>query len=54
MFGIFKSRKDKLEEKYRKKLEESFKMSKVNRSASDALVAEAEKIREEIELLKLK
>lgn len=44
--GFFtrKTKKEKLQEAYKKKMEESFHMSKTNRAASDALVKEAEDI----------
>ena len=44
--GLFsrKTKKEKLQEAYKKKMEESFHMSKTNRTASDALVKEAEDI----------
>ncbi len=50
MFGLFKkkSKKEKLEAAYRKKLEEAHKMSTINRSDSDALLKEAEDILDEI------
>lgn len=54
MFGLFKkkSEKEKLEEKYKKLLEESFKLSKINRTASDAKAAEANNVLEQIDKLK--
>ena len=36
-----KSKKEKLEKKYREKLEEAYKMSTINRSKSDELTYEA-------------
>ena len=53
MFNLFKKKteKDKLEEEYKKCLEESFKLSKVNRSASDSKVEEANRILKKIEKL---
>ena len=53
MFGIFKkkSEKEKLEEKYKKLLEESFKLSTSNRSLSDQKQVEAQKIMDQIESL---
>lgn len=46
MFNIFKRKteKEKLENKYRIYLKEAFKLSKTNRSASDAKIAEANKV----------
>ena len=44
-----KSKKEKLEKKYREKLEEAYKMSTINRSKSDELTYEAEQILREIE-----
>lgn len=44
-----KSKKDKLEKQYRQKLEESYKMSTINRAKSDQLIYEAEQILKEIE-----
>lgn len=50
MFGLFKRKtvKEKLEAKYEKLLHESFLLSKTNRSASDAKIAEAEEIKKKI------
>ena len=46
MFGLFKrkSEKEKLEELYRKKKEQAFKMSRINRTESDKLEKEANDI----------
>jgi hypothetical protein len=54
MFGLFKKKSpiDKLNEKHQALLAESFKLSKTNRSASDAKIAEAEEVLKEIERLK--
>ena len=51
MFGLFKkkSEKEKLQKKYRKLLEESYKLSHTNRSASDQKAAEAEAVLKQIE-----
>lgn len=51
--GFFtrKSKKDKLNEQYNKKLEQAYKMSTSNRSESDRLTAEANDILEEIKRL---
>lgn len=51
--GLFsrKSPKQKLEEAYRKKLEEAHKASQVNRTKGDQLLAEAEDILKKLEAL---
>jgi hypothetical protein len=51
MFGLFKkkSAKDKLQEKYRKLMEEAYRLSHSNRKASDEKTAEAEAILRRIE-----
>ena len=55
MFGLFnKNPKAKLEKKYKALMEESFNLSKTNRTASDAKRAEAEEILKEIEKMDLK
>ncbi len=46
------SPKEKLQKKYEKMLEESYKLSSVNRAKSDMLRAEAEEVLKEIENLK--
>lgn len=53
MFGLFKKKteKEKLEEKHERLLKEAFQLSKVNRTASDAKMAEAEEIRKQIEAM---
>jgi len=53
MFGLFKkkSQKEKLEETYEKLIKEYYKLSTVNRTASDAKAAEADAILKEIENL---
>ena len=50
MFGIFKKKSslEKLQEKHAKLLQEAFMLSKSNRSASDAKMAEAELLDKEI------
>ena len=50
-FSLFKRKteKEKLVEKHRQLLEESFKLSKVNRRQSDEKVAEAEALMKKIE-----
>ena len=51
MMSLFKrkSKKEKLEKKYRNKLEEAYKMSTINRTKSDELTYEAAQILKEIE-----
>jgi len=49
MFGLFKSKKEKLIDKYNKLLKESYNLSNVSRKESDAKLAEANKILAEIE-----
>ena len=51
MFGLFKSKKEKLIDKYNKLLKESYNLSNVSRKDSDAKLAEANKIHTEIEKL---
>lgn len=53
MFGIFKRKteKEKLEVQYEKLLKESYKLSTINRTASDAKAAEANAILKKIETL---
>jgi hypothetical protein len=46
-----KSQKEKLQIKYEKLLKESFELSKINRSKSDAKLAEADQLSKEIEKL---
>ena len=56
MFGLFKKKSelDKLREQYKKLQEESFRLSKTNRSESDKKLAEAEDVYKKIEALKQK
>ncbi len=53
MFGIFKKKTeiDLLREKYRKLLDEAFKLSHSDRKASDLKTAEAEELMKKIEQL---
>tara|TARA_B110000037_G_C16898191_1_gene415046 strand:+ start:393 stop:557 length:165 start_codon:yes stop_codon:yes gene_type:complete len=53
MFGIFKKKSplEKLQEKYQKTVEEAFKLSKIDRKASDAKQAEAEDLLQQIDKL---
>ena len=54
MFGLFKkkSEKEKLQETYKKLMEEDYKASHSNRTQADKLMAEAEEIAKKIDLLK--
>ena len=54
MFGLFKkkSEKDKLEELYRKKKEQAFRLSRTNRKEGDRLEKEANDILSKIDKLK--
>ena len=54
MFGLFKkkSEKDKLEELYRKKKEQAFRMSRTNGKEGDRLEMEANEILNKIDKLK--
>ena len=56
MFGLFKkkSEREKLELKYKRLMVESYELSKYDRKASDAKVAEAEKISQMIDELDAK
>jgi len=53
MFGIFKKKSEKevLNSKYKKLLEEAYKLSTSNRKESDSKYAEADKILKQIESL---
>ena len=53
MFGLFKkkSRLDKLQDEYRKLLEDAFKLSQSNRQESDKKQVEAQALLEQIEVL---
>ena len=53
--GFFrrKSKKEKLIEQYKKKLEQAYKMSTSNRTESDRLTKEANEILEEIKRLEI-
>ena len=54
MFGFFKkkSEADKLQEKYKKVMEEGYKLQSINRSDSDQKYLEADAILKEIDQLK--
>lgn len=49
MFGIFKSKKEKLYDKYVKLLKESHDLSTIDRAKSDLKAAEAEEIAKELD-----
>ena len=49
MFGLFQSKKEKLLKKYNKLLKESYELSNVSRKDSDAKLAEANEILQQIE-----
>lgn len=53
MFGVFKKKSalEKLQIEHKKVLEQAFKLSKTDRSASDALYAKANDIEKEIDQL---
>ena len=53
MFGLFKKKteREKLLETYKKKKEEAFNLSKINRKESDKLEQEAYEISKKIDLL---
>ena len=53
MFGLFKKKTplEKLQEKYNKLTEEAFKLSKIDRKASDAKQAEAEEVLKQMDAL---
>jgi hypothetical protein len=50
MFGM-KSKKEKLEARYKKLLDEAYQLSHSNRKASDDKTAEAEEIRKQLDKL---
>ena len=56
MFGLFKKKSevDKLQEKYKKVMEEAYKLQSINRTDSDTKYKEADDILNEIEALKKK
>jgi len=53
VFFSRKSKKEKLNEQYKKKLEQAYKMSTSNRTESDRLTKEANEILEEIKRLEI-
>jgi uncharacterized protein Yka (UPF0111/DUF47 family) len=56
MFGIFKKKSaiDKLQEKYKKVMEEAYKLQSINRTDSDSKYKEADDILKEITVLEEK
>ena len=54
MFGIFKKKSevDKLQEQYKKVMEEGYKLQSINRTDSDTKYKEADDILKKIEALK--
>ena len=56
MFGIFKKKSpvEKLQEKYKKVMEEGYKLQSTNRTDSDSKYKEADDILKEIEVLQEK
>ena len=54
MFGIFKkkSEADKLQDKYKKVMEEAYKLQSINRTDSDSKYKEADDILKKIDALK--
>lgn len=54
MFGIFKkkSRKEKLQEQYKKLMAEAHRLSATNRKRGDDKIAEAEQVMQEIDRIK--
>jgi hypothetical protein len=53
MFGLFKKKSEveKLQEKYKKVMEEAFKLQSINRSDSDSKYLEADNLLKKIEKL---
>lgn len=49
MLGLFGNPKKKLEKKYQRLLDESFRLSHTDRKASDLKAAEAEEIRQQLD-----
>lgn len=54
MFGLFKKKteEEKLQEKYKKLMEEAYKLQTINRSDSDQKYLEADNVLKQIEALK--
>ena len=51
MFGLFSDRKSKLEKKYKALLDESYRLSHIDRKRSDLKAAEADELRKQIDEL---
>ncbi len=51
MFGLFATREEKLQKKYEKLMQEAYKLSTINREASDKKYLEADEVMKEIEEL---
>lgn len=51
MFGLFQSKKEKLEKQYTKLLDEAYRLSHTDRQKSDRKQAEADALRREIDAL---
>lgn len=56
MFGIFKKKSEveKLQEKYKKLMEDAYKLQSINRTDSDSKYKEADDVLKEIEKLQAK
>jgi hypothetical protein len=54
MFGIFGDPKKKLQKKYNQLLEEAYRLSHVDRKQSDLKMAEADRVRRQLEALEAK
>ena len=56
MFGLFKKKSevDKLQDKYKKLLQEAHRLSTIDRTASDAITAEANEVADQIRELSAK
>ena len=52
MFGLFKSKKEKLQQRYEKLLKEAYTLSSTNRKESDRKTYEADLLAKEMEKLK--
>jgi hypothetical protein len=49
MINLFRSKKDKLQKQYEKKMAEAYKMSSINRAKSDQLMYEADQLLKQME-----
>ena len=52
MFGLFRSKKQKLVDNYNKLLKESYELANVSRKDSDRKLAEANEVLKDIEAIK--